>query len=78
MSSSEALRIEDSGPVRHLILNRPEKLNAIDITQHERLMAAFAEAEHNSDIRVLALSGEGRGFCAGDDLTAEKLSLIHI
>ena len=72
MSSSEALRIEDSGPVRHLILNRPEKLNAIDITQHERLMAAFAEAEHNSDIRVLALSGEGRGFCAGDDLTAEK------
>ena len=72
MSSSEALRIEDTGPVRHLILNRPEKLNAIDITQHERLMAAFLEAERNSDIRVLALSGEGRGFCAGDDLTAEK------
>ena len=72
MSASKPLRIEDDGPVRHLILNRPEKLNAIDITQHERLMAAFVEVERNTDIRVLALSGEGRGFCAGDDLTAEK------
>ena len=72
MSDNDALRIEDDGPVRHLILNRPEKLNAIDITQHERLMAAFVATEHDSNIRVLALSGEGRGFCAGDDLTAGK------
>ena len=43
MSDNDALRIEDDGPVRHLILNRPEKLNAIDITQHERLMAAFPD-----------------------------------
>ena len=72
MSDIGALRIEDDGPIRHLILNRPEKLNAIDVTQHERLMAAFVAAERDSNIRVLALSGEGRGCCAGDDLTAEK------
>ena len=72
MSDIDALRIEDDGPIRHLILNRPEKLNAIDVTQHERLMAAFVATERDSEIRVLALSGEGRGFCAGDDLTAGR------
>ena len=71
MSSEDSLLIKDDEDVRHLILNRPEKINAIDYAQHLRLMRAFEDAENDSSVRVLTLSGVGRGFCAGDDLTAE-------
>lgn len=75
MSEPNALLIEDcpvagSGCVRHLILNRPEKLNALDLDQHVRLDAAIAAAAEDDDVCVLALSGNGRAFCAGDDLRA--------
>ena len=70
--NEEPLIVQDNGHIRHLILNRPHKLNAIDLAQHERLMEAFLEAERASKVRVLTLSGMGRAFCAGDDLTASK------
>lgn len=68
--SDEPLIIKDDGSVRHLILNRPEKINAIDYAQHLRLMAQFELAEADPKVKVIALSGVGRGFCSGDDLTA--------
>ena len=71
MSAEEALVVQDDGPVRHLILNRPEKLNALDLDQHMRIKDAVAVAARDDRVRVLALSGKGRAFCAGDDLRAE-------
>ena len=68
--SDEPLLIKDDGSVRHLILNRPDKINAIDYAQHLRLMNHFDLAERDSSVKVIALSGVGRGFCSGDDLTA--------
>lgn len=68
--SDEPLLIKDEGEVRHLILNRPEKINAIDYAQHLRLMKQFDLAESDPKVKVIALSGVGRGFCSGDDLTA--------
>lgn len=73
--SDSPLLVEDcpvagSGSVRHLILNRPDKLNAIDQDQHARLAAAVAAATADDGVRALALSGNGRAFCAGDDLRA--------
>ena len=73
MSESSALLVRDDGPVRHLVLNRPDKLNALDLDQHVRILRAVATAAQDDDIRVLALSGEGRAFCAGDDLRAGEL-----
>ena len=75
MSDATALLVEDcpvagAGKIRHLILNRPERLNALDLDQHARLDAAVAAAGEDDDVRVLALSGNGRAFCAGDDLRA--------
>ena len=70
MSSEEPLIVFDDDGVRHLILNRPSKINAIDYAQHLRLMEQFELAESDPTVKVLALSGMGRGFCAGDDLTA--------
>ena len=71
MSDESALIVQDDGPVRHLILNRPEKLNALDLDQHVRIKRAVETAATESSVRVLALSGKGRAFCAGDDLRAD-------
>ena len=70
MNDAAALVIRDEGPVRHLILNRPQKLNALDLDQHVRIKGAVEAAGDDASVRVLVLSGEGRAFCAGDDLTA--------
>ena len=70
MNDSTPLIVETRDRVRHLILNRPQKINAIDYAQHLRLYKEFERAEQDPEVRVLALSGMGRGFSAGDDLTA--------
>ena len=68
------LAIEDEpaagGVVRHLVLNRPEKLNALDQDQHARIAAAVEAGSADGEVRVICLSGRGRAFCAGDDLGA--------
>ena len=72
MSDEDALLIEDDGTVRHLVLNRPCKLNALDLDQHQRIGLAIAEAAADDAVRVLVLCGNGRAFCAGDDLAAAR------
>lgn len=70
MSTPEAFLIEDEGPVRHLVLNRPDKLNALDLDQHVRIKESVQAAMADDAVRVICLSGSGRAFCAGDDLRA--------
>ena len=70
MSDDTALVRQDEGPIRHLVLNRPDKLNALDLDQHVRIKRAVEAAIDDESVRVLVLSGKGRAFCAGDDLTA--------
>jgi len=54
---------------RLVTLNRPERLNAFNEAMHERLMAVLLEAEADDTCRALLLTGAGRGFCAGQDLS---------
>ena len=70
MSDDTALVRQDEGSIRHLVLNRPDKLNALDLDQHVRIKRAVEAAIDDESVRVLVLSGNGRAFCAGDDLTA--------
>jgi len=49
-------------------LNRPERLNALNFNVIEEIVRAFEECEHDSEVRVVVLTGAGRAFCAGDDL----------
>ena len=72
MSEETELIVEDHGPVRHIILNRPRKLNAIDYAQHLRLLNAFESARDDDKVKVVALSGMGRAYCSGDDLSASR------
>jgi 2-(1,2-epoxy-1,2-dihydrophenyl)acetyl-CoA isomerase len=57
------------GGYRIVTLNRPQRLNAFNETMHTALAAALSEAEADASCRALLLTGAGRGFCAGQDLT---------
>jgi 2-(1,2-epoxy-1,2-dihydrophenyl)acetyl-CoA isomerase len=50
-------------------LNRPDKLNSLNPDMHERLRDALAAAKARDDIRAVLLTGAGRAFCAGQDLS---------
>jgi 2-(1,2-epoxy-1,2-dihydrophenyl)acetyl-CoA isomerase len=50
-------------------LNRPQRLNSFTEAMHRALMAALTEAESDPNCRALLLTGAGRGFCAGQDLS---------
>jgi 2-(1,2-epoxy-1,2-dihydrophenyl)acetyl-CoA isomerase len=58
---------------RILTLNRPDKLNALNDSMHEALRAAIDEAEADEDCRALMITGAGRAFCAGQDLSDRVL-----
>jgi 2-(1,2-epoxy-1,2-dihydrophenyl)acetyl-CoA isomerase len=58
-----------SGAVRTLTLNRPAALNSFTGAMHGELMAALNAAADDSTVRCLVLTGAGRGFCAGQDLS---------
>ncbi len=57
------------GAVQTLTLNRPQALNSLDGTLHDALMAALKAAAADTEVRCVVLTGAGRGFCAGQDLS---------
>jgi 2-(1,2-epoxy-1,2-dihydrophenyl)acetyl-CoA isomerase len=57
-----------------LTLNRPEKLNALNAEMHQELRQALGRAADEPAIRALLLTGAGRGFCAGQDLSERDVS----
>jgi len=64
----ETLRIEGDGPVRHLVLDRPSLLNAINARMLEDITDACHLLGRDPEVRVVVLRGEGRCFSAGADL----------
>lgn len=62
----------DNGVAR-LTLNRPEKLNSFTVAMHEEVANALAMVRADRSTRVLVLTGAGRGFCAGQDLSARAV-----
>jgi 2-(1,2-epoxy-1,2-dihydrophenyl)acetyl-CoA isomerase len=61
-----AVEIKDGW--RKLVLNRPEKLNAVNPAMLTELLQAIGAAEADPSTRALLLTGNGRGFCAGQEL----------
>ena len=68
MSESPVV-VERHGAVTVITLNRPDKLNAFNVDQHLKLRAALEECAADGDCRAILLTGAGRGFCAGQDLS---------
>lgn len=58
----------DAG-ISRLTLNRPERLNAFNERMHTEVAEALRQVETDPAVRVLLLTGSGRGFCAGQDLS---------
>jgi methylglutaconyl-CoA hydratase len=67
-SSWQRILYSVNGPIAAIVLNRPEKRNAIDGLLIEELRAALADARKNEAIRVVTLSAAGKDFCSGADL----------
>jgi 2-(1,2-epoxy-1,2-dihydrophenyl)acetyl-CoA isomerase len=63
----------DAG-VLSLTLNRPDKLNAFNPEMHALLRGALEQALDDSSVRAVLLTGAGRGFCAGQDLSERNVS----
>ncbi|CDG81300.1 2-(1,2-epoxy-1,2-dihydrophenyl)acetyl-CoA isomerase PaaG [Janthinobacterium agaricidamnosum] len=55
--------------IARLTLNRPDKLNSFTEAMHEEVRHALARVNADGSVRVFVLSGAGRGFCAGQDLS---------
>jgi 2-(1,2-epoxy-1,2-dihydrophenyl)acetyl-CoA isomerase len=69
--SPSMVRLTKAGGVATITLSRPEKLNALTAAMHAELRAALDGCEHDEAVRVVVLTGEGRAFSAGQDLTEE-------
>lgn len=54
--------------VGHVILNRPDRLNALTFESYAELRDFFAHLKSRSDVRAILLRGEGRAFCSGGDV----------
>jgi len=67
MSYQNILLARD-GAVGTLTLNRPDKLNAFAGAMRQEIADAFEELERDTKVRVIVLTGAGRGFCAGADI----------
>jgi 2-(1,2-epoxy-1,2-dihydrophenyl)acetyl-CoA isomerase len=65
------IEIETRDGWRKLILNRPEKLNAVNPAMLTDLLTAIGAAEADPSTRALLLTGNGRGFCAGQELGSD-------
>lgn len=67
---SDRILLDVTDGIAHLRLNRPDKLNALDGALFQALVDAGEALKQDGAVRVVVLSGEGRGFCAGLDFSS--------
>lgn len=66
----ETIKIDEAGGVATLTLNRPEKLNALNVPMGEEICSALEVLAKRASARVLVVTGAGRAFSAGGDLSS--------
>ena len=71
---NDVILIDRRDGYRVITFNRPDRLNSFNETMHAALMSALLDAEADTDCRALVLTGAGRGFCAGQDLSDRVFS----
>jgi enoyl-CoA hydratase len=69
MLTTEAFSIQVENHVAHVVFNRPDKMNALDRKGWQELKMVFDWCNATADVRAVVLSGEGKHFCAGIDLS---------
>lgn len=71
---NESIQLQVDGGVATVTLNRPERLNSFTVAMHGEMRAALDSIAADRAIRCLVLTGAGRGFCAGQDLSDRAVS----
>jgi enoyl-CoA hydratase/carnithine racemase len=66
---SDTVLVEDQGAVRVLTLNRPTKLNAMNVELVDTLIGAVRAADQDDAVAVVIVTGAGRAFSAGADIS---------
>jgi enoyl-CoA hydratase/carnithine racemase len=81
----ETLKVQREGPLMTVLLNRPEKRNAINLRMHAELQQVCRELAEDFETRVVILAGEGAGFSSGADTSEwgqagpdNELELRHV
>ena len=69
--SYNTLRYETADCILTLTLNRPEHLNAFTVEMGHELIEAFNRASSDDDVRAIVVTGQGKAFCAGMDLSVD-------
>ena len=69
MTTDSPILIEQRTGYRVITLNRPDKLNAFNEAMHQAMRKGVEDAEADESCRALLLTGAGRGFCTGQDLS---------
>src|SRR4051794_3192910 len=69
----EQILYHSADGIARITLNRPERLNSFTTQMHAELRDALARVRADRSTRVLLLTGAGRGFCAGQDLSDRKV-----
>ena len=77
MSDGDLVLYERRGPAAWLTLNRPDKLNALSYELVRQLRAAIRRATDDDEVKVAVLTGAGRAFSAGFDLSEEAASRVE-
>ena len=67
--TDQSILTEQRAGYRVITLNRPDRFNAFNEAMHDALRAALADAETDESCRALLITGSGRGFCTGQDLS---------
>jgi 2-(1,2-epoxy-1,2-dihydrophenyl)acetyl-CoA isomerase len=73
MADYQNIIYSSDGGVARITLNRPERLNSFTDAMHADLRDALARVKSDASLRALLLTGAGRGFCAGQDLSEREV-----
>ena len=73
--SFECIRFETGEGIARIFFNRPERLNAFNRQMLKELRTVLDQCAEDPHIRVILITGTGRGFCAGQDLTERKTKM---
>ena len=65
---SDTILVERADGVATITLNRPDKLNALTAEMQQGYVQALTDLDRDTDVRVIVVTGAGRGFCSGADL----------
>lgn len=68
MINAKTFRYSVAGGVAEIVLDRPDRLNALTFAIYEELRDTFAALDHEEDVRAVMITGEGRAFCSGGDV----------